>query len=591
MKKLILPLIFCSGSFLTFSQNLPVAQTPLNKNAVLEELTGKACQFCPSGHKIANTISAAHPGRVILVNIHSGSYANGTPNYKTTDGNALDGFFNPGGYPAGSVQRKPYGSETFLATSRSNWSSQVNVVLAQASPVNIALDATIDAATRIVTVNVEAFYTSPFANGTNHYINVGILQDDLESSQTGAAAYYPEMIQPNGLYQHKHMFRGYINTGGTWGDQIDASQGTVITRTYTYTLPATISAVDLNIGKLKFFALVHEGHNAVSNSAIITGAQVTPTYTNVPSASGNLNSIVNSFNVCDGESITPVVKVVNNGDIINSMNLTASVNGGTPVPFIFSGTIAAFGSAEITLPSMVVAAQGTNNVVVQILSVNGSAANVGAVATQTKPISIASTAASNVLTVKMTTDGYGSETTWKLFNSSNVVVASGGPYANGGSTASFPQADVVVTVPANDCYRAVIYDSYGDGFDSGYGNGDFKILSNGVTVASIPNFTSAEAMDVIFVTASAGIEELSTINMSVFPNPATDVINVTFDAQGGDYIITLTDLSGRVMSTNNLTNVSGKSNVSINVDGIKAGNYLISLANGSSSFTKMVTVQ
>ena len=240
---------------------------------------------------------------------------------------------------------------------------------------------------------------------------------------------------------------------------------------------------------------------------------------------------------------------------------------------------------------MVVNAQGSNNIVVNILTVNGSAANVGSVATQTKPILIAANAISNQLTVKMTTDRYGSELTWKLFNSANVVVASGGPYTDQAASGAFAQPDVVVTVGANDCYQAVVYDSYGDGFDSGYGNGDFKVLSNGVAVGTIGTFSSDKSMDAIFVNANAGINDLSTEKMTIYPNPASGNVNVSFDAQGGDYTITLTDLAGRVVSTNNLTNVSGNSNVSINVEGLRAGNYLVALANGSSSTTKMVTIK
>ena len=79
MKKLILPLVFCSTSLMVFAQSTPVSQSPMNKNAVIEELTGINCQFCPDGHKRANQIAADNPGRVVLVNVHAGGYANATP--------------------------------------------------------------------------------------------------------------------------------------------------------------------------------------------------------------------------------------------------------------------------------------------------------------------------------------------------------------------------------------------------------------------------------------------------------------------------------------------------------------------------------
>lgn len=592
MKKLILPLIFCSTSVVALAQSTPVSTSPMNKNAILEELTGINCQYCPDGHKRAAQIAAANPGRVVLVNVHAGGYANATPDYRTTDGNALDGFFDPGGYPAGTVQRTPFGSETFLATGRGNWQSQVNTVLSQASPVNIALDATIDAVTREVVVNVEAFYTSPFAGGTNHYINVGILQDDQESSQSGAAQWYPEQIQSNGKYQHKHMFRGFINTGGTWGDVIDASQGTVITRTYTYTLPATINSVDLLLGKLKFFAMVHTGHNAYNNSPVLTAAEVVPDYTNVSNPSADLNSIVNTFNICDGGTIVPVVKIVNNGAAISTIDLQATVNGGTPVPFTYNTPIPTFGTAEVTLPSMVVNSIGSDNLVVDILTVNGSAAYVGTVATQTEPISIATTGASTNLTVKMTTDRYGSESTWKIFNSSNVQVAAGGPYTDAAANGTFPQPDVNVTVPNNDCYRAVVYDSYGDGFDSGYGNGDFKVVSGGINAATVTTFPSGSEMeDAMYISEVAGINELSNINMSVFPNPASGNVNVSFDAADVDYTIVIMDLQGRAVTSEYKNDSKGIQTIAIPVSELASGSYLVSISSATANTTKKVTIK
>ena len=237
MKKIVLFVSSCLSLFVVNAQNTPVSQTPLNKNVVLEELTGIHCGYCPDGHKRANDIAAANPGRVVLVNIHAGSYATpgtGEPDLRTTDGTTLNTFFNPTGYPAGSVQRRPHSSDmTRISTGRGNWAAQATTVLAEPSPVNLAMNATIDAATRVVTVTVEAFYTSPFAAGTNHFLNVGILQNNFEGPQSNYGPYNTAAILPNGNYLHQHIFRGFINTGGTWGESIDASSTGVITKTYT----------------------------------------------------------------------------------------------------------------------------------------------------------------------------------------------------------------------------------------------------------------------------------------------------------------------------------------------------------------------
>lgn len=84
MKKIFISLF---GAFLAFgaiAQPTFVSTAPANKNVVLEEYTGINCGYCPDGHKIANQIAAANPGRVVLINIHQGGFANDIPDYRTS---------------------------------------------------------------------------------------------------------------------------------------------------------------------------------------------------------------------------------------------------------------------------------------------------------------------------------------------------------------------------------------------------------------------------------------------------------------------------------------------------------------------------
>jgi len=592
MKKTLLLVSSFFSLLAVNAQNLPVSQVAANKNAVLEELTGINCQYCPDGHKRAQEIKDANPGRVILVNVHAGGYASGTPNLKTTDGDLLDPFFNPSGYPAGAVQRTPHSSDmTAIATGRGNWAGQVSTVLSAASPVNVALNATVDASTREVTVTVEVFYTSPFTAGTNHYLNVGILQNNFEGPQVGSAL-NPTAVLPNGNYLHQHIFRGYINTGGTWGQSIAASSAGVITQTYTYTLPANINGTPLEIGQLEFFAIVHAGHNAATTSQIFTGAETTPIYTNVPPATASNAGIVNSLDVCAGESIIPVVKVTNAGEAITSINFSTSINGGTAVPYTHNGTIPQFGSAEITLPSMSFTPLATNNVQVVITSVNGGTGSIGTVSTSTKPINVGDAVNSLTGTAKMTTDRYGSELTWEIRNSSNVVVASGGPYTDATGSGAFPQADVNFTMLANECYTVKVEDAYGDGFDSGYGNGNFQVMAGGVEVAAVATFSGSEAIDKMKTASSASINEVTAaIGMEVYPNPAVNVVNVKFEANGGDYSLAITDLAGRAVTSTVITNANGLQNVALPIEGLVAGNYLITVAKDGATFTQNLIVR
>lgn len=90
--------------------------------------------------------------------------------------------------------------------------------------------------------------------------------------------------------------------------------------------------------------------------------------------------------------------------------------------------------------------------------------------------------------------------------------------------------------------------------------------------------------------ATLGLAETSTINMEVFPNPASDVVNVNFEGQGGDYTVSIIDLSGRTVASKVVTG-TGATSVAVPVTGLVAGNYLISIANETGSYTQKLMVK
>ncbi len=91
--------------------------------------------------------------------------------------------------------------------------------------------------------------------------------------------------------------------------------------------------------------------------------------------------------------------------------------------------------------------------------------------------------------------------------------------------------------------------------------------------------------------ASVGIDEAEAIGMEVFPNPASESVNVKFDAQGGDYTVTITDLSGRVVGTEVIANATGAQAVAMPLTGLASGNYLITVSTEKASFTQQVVVK
>jgi len=89
-------------------------------------------------------------------------------------------------------------------------------------------------------------------------------------------------------------------------------------------------------------------------------------------------------------------------------------------------------------------------------------------------------------TLSLTTDNYGSETSWTLRNSSNSTIASGSGYGNNTThTEDFCLDD--------GDYTFVINDSYGDGICCSFGNGAYSIVSGGSTLVSGSSFGSSES--------------------------------------------------------------------------------------------------
>ncbi|WP_440054832.1 endonuclease [Pseudoalteromonas sp. T1lg65] len=90
---------------------------------------------------------------------------------------------------------------------------------------------------------------------------------------------------------------------------------------------------------------------------------------------------------------------------------------------------------------------------------------------------------SNSLSLSITTDQYGSETSWQVTNANGSVVDSGNGY---GANQSVNES---LCLTDGD-YTLSVFDSYGDGMCCSYGNGQYALTFNGNTLASGGQFSS-----------------------------------------------------------------------------------------------------
>ena len=241
-----------------------VSTVPQNKNVIIEEFTGRSCPNCPDGHRIANAIMEAYPGRVWAINLHSGGNSPYSyPNLNTSYGDAISYGFGIDSWPQAVVNRS-----TEEGLSRTEWATYTNAQLALSADCNIGGQVVIDEASRTATVNIEVYYTANSAENTN-YLTVIMLQDDIVGAQQGGNANPDQYI--NGQYHHYDVFRDVITP--TWGDPISpTTSGSLITKSYTYNIPQSIGTpnpVNVDIDNIWFLAFVTEKYQGIPTRPVL----------------------------------------------------------------------------------------------------------------------------------------------------------------------------------------------------------------------------------------------------------------------------------------------------------------------------------
>lgn len=312
-----------------------------------------------------------------------------------------------------------------------------------------------------------------------------------------------------------------------------------------------------------------------------------------PPASAPADAAMLSFGgqteICPGE-YTPVVTIQNNGTAnLTNATITVTQGGNTVSTGTFTGNLATYGTANVTCTTIPTFNGGT-----LVATVTTTGDNNSANGTVNKVVTVNNNpaqAATNMVKIDVTTDRYASETTWEVTNAAGTVVASGGPWANLSANGQTVRATVNVNnlVP-DQCYRFTIYDSYGDGICCDYGNGAFSVkdATNAVLISGSTFTSTAGGM---FKAGVLGVEELEIKEFNVFPNPASDIVNVTFQAENADYQVAIIDLQGREVAAQNHSNLSGSQTVTFPVAELAKGSYLVRITTNGLSQTRNVVIK
>jgi len=115
---------------------------------------------------------------------------------------------------------------------------------------------------------------------------------------------------------------------------------------------------------------------------------------------------------------------------------------------------------------------------------------------------------------------------------------------------------------------------------------------NGVQIAGVSNFpTGSAASSAFLIDAVAGIEEFGAANFTVYPNPASDVLNVSFEALSADYEVAILDLQGRTVSSKSLQSLNGAQTIEFPVSDLAKGSYIVTVTTNGLTKTQNVVIK
>lgn len=602
----ILTLLLLSSASL-LSQTI-VSTTPQNKVPVLEYFGGMYCGYCPEADDIVMQIEESFDGEIVIINVQSGYFAipqDNDPDLRSDWGVALDQLSGNGQfYPAGTVNRHHFPGYELVAPGttamdRNIWEYAVHQISDQASPVNVALEATFDPVSNTINVYLEYFYTSNCLSDTN-YLHVALLQNEVIAPQL-------QNDQSFDLdYVHNYLLRDYITP--QWGAPIvNTASGSFESRSFTYALPATFRDVMVDIHKLEVVAFI-----SVDQQEILSGT-ATPLAVHEPISHIDINlwQATLEQTICH-DQVSPNIVLRNDGaEPLSEMTIEYSVNEGPVHSHVWNGTLAAYETANIDLPAIDFEAQygSANTLEVQIASEGAlmEDANLSNNIIHAHIPDVPSTSFPTI-TLELRTDDYGYETYWEILDSEGNLVIAGGNQnvgATGGgqqtATANDPGAYLSnslitqdIELPGFDCYQFRILDDYADGICCDYGIGYYRIKDEEGNVLFHGGYFDTEKKDPFRVSAAiTATQELSEPTIAIFPNPVHhDQVNLTFEtSEPGEVAITLFDANGKdVLNLTRERLNTGQHQWNISTTNLPNGMYFVRVQFDGQVFTKKLVV-
>jgi hypothetical protein len=536
---------------LTYISAQTIVSTEIeHKKIILEEYTGIHCGYCPEGHEIANSIMEHNPGNAFVINIHTGSFAEpepGEPDFRTYFGPLFRAQADITGLPAATVNRHNFtgiSQSGGTGMSRDHWEDAADTILEELSFVNMAMKAEIDFTNRELNILTEVYYTGDSPKAIN-YLNIALIQDNTFAYQNGGGINY------------NHTDRLVWMITGAWGEEINTtSEGSFISRNYTYKIPEKYNGIDAVLSDLKLVGFVAE-----TKQEIQSGNACRPTFSNFPYNDVVMEQLDVPNNVCSN-SISPIVEVQNKtANSLTELEFEYSINGGPIQTYIWNGSIGTLQTKTIALDEISFPYADEYALDVRLIfDDNDQTNNRGSAIFNPAP------EGNRHLLLYFLTDNAGDQCTWDIRDSEGNILQSGGPYENN----QYIQENFMIEP---GCNTFNLYDSYGNG-------GGYVRLSDSEgnpLYYTIGDYGSGQSQ--LFNTVDiTSVYNTGETAFMLFPNPAGETIHISFPAFRNPQKVTIFDVFGKQVKEISTGNTQKQ--IDIDVSEFAKGYYFFKFSNG-----------
>lgn len=534
----------------TFCSVALKAQVP-RKYVVAEEFTGIDCSGCPTAAKVLDDLME-EKNKLIVVAYHENHYSASNPIFNNPNGQKRLGYYKVTGLP--TVQMD--GSSTMpYPPALNDFEAKYDQRIATSSPVSIALTLT-----PVSWKNYKADVTVTKQGN----LPTGSLKLMLAVTERNIDYTWMTMNKLN--YVERLMLP---DANGTLLNIASGSQ----TNSFTFSLDPKWQS--------DYCDLVVFVQNDATKE-ILQAEKASCAITQANDVAADLISGFDKGTSCP-TAVTPSVRIRNSGTSnLTSAVIKYSINGGTTNTYNWTGSLAPYTQATVTLPKMTVSLKpqpALNPLLVVVSNPNGKTDE--DYSNDSLILNVKSAAfAGKKPGFRLKTHQWAFSVDWVLYNESGTVI-------DKSTTLSNNKLYTKTFNLAPGCYRMVVNDGTGNGLYSPYGAADcgfFTFMDDkGIKlVDSISKF--GYSTQFLFTTSlSTEIENSNEAeNISVFPNPTQGNIYV-------DFITSKTTISLFNLTGEKIKEIVTEENTVIDLSNYANGIYLMKLVTEDGIITRKIS--